>query len=103
VPPIVVEHVSERAPDLERRPEWAEVKTIGENATRPFEQAIESLSQPNAERLHAARELPRALRLDNDVQVIRLDGIMNDARIPGARQAKRLAHLTKRALFAQVR
>jgi hypothetical protein len=79
------------------------VETIGENATSTLEQAIEPLRETDRERLHPLSEARGVPSLHDEMKVIRLHRVVNDACIARSRQAQGLTHDTKGPPFAQIR
>jgi hypothetical protein len=75
----VVEHVHERIPDGERRAERARVVVVVEDAASTSPKPVAAASDADQEPLHAAREAARIVRLDHPVQVVRLNGVMDQA------------------------
>jgi hypothetical protein len=84
VPAVVVDDVGAGVADLARRGEHAQVVALDEDRALAAQQAVEALGDPDAEALEGARELPGAVGFDGEVQVVALDGPVDDA---GARAA----------------
>jgi hypothetical protein len=103
VAPKIVEDVSDRSPDLERRLQRAGVKAVVEDASFSREEPVESLREPNGEGLHTSRQQPFAGRFDQQVDVIRLYRVVNDARISNPPQRQSFPHDAKGAPAPQAR
>lgn len=103
VPAIIIEQIRERAPHLERRPQPTDVETIGKDPSTARQRAIEPLRQANRERLYPLGETLRILGFDEQMDVVRLHGVMNDASVAGSRHAERFTHDAKGLPFAQAR
>jgi len=91
--PAIEQNVDQTVPDLAGRSQRAAVETIGPHAAGVSDPPVDRLRQANAEPLHPARQRGRAVGLDEQVQVVRLDREMHDAEVCGgrAREAARIA------------
>ncbi len=70
------------------------MEAVGEHAAAQPEHPVHGSCEPRAERLHAARQIPRARGLDDRVQVIALNRVVHDAEAPAlARCAERAFEL----------
>ena len=77
VPARVQQHVGNRVPDLPRRPQHVHVAAIGEHAPSAVKDAVHATREARGDRLHPAREVPSAGRLDDHVHVVVLDRVVN--------------------------
>ncbi|HEX9243825.1 MAG TPA: hypothetical protein VF875_15380 [Anaeromyxobacter sp.] len=99
----VPEHVPHRVPDLGRRPEDVRVVAVGEHRAGAPHHAIQAASDPDGERAHAARERPRPVRLDDEVEVVAQDREVRDPESPiAARPAYCRVDHPERPLAPQV-
>ncbi len=84
--PPVLQHVDQRVPDLPRRAEQPRVVAIAPHCPAPPENPVHGLRHPHSEPLAPPGEARRALRLDEEMQVIRLDAeVQHPERPPGGR------------------
>src|SRR5262249_26547695 len=75
----VLDHVLHRGGGLPQRLEHVHGVAVGEDLASPRGEPVERARQPDGEPLHRAREGRRVLRLDDQVQVAALDGVVDDA------------------------
>jgi hypothetical protein len=66
------------------------MKSISPHPSATFEQAVHGLRDPDRHSLHAARESPGIFRFDEQVQVICLDAVMQNAESVAARSVERV-------------
>ena len=76
----VVQHVTQRAPHLERRPEGASVIAIGEHGPASTEVAIDSSRNSNGQALKTSPESPAVRRFGDEVDVVALNGVLAQAK-----------------------
>jgi hypothetical protein len=71
------------------------VSSIGEHRADALEDAVRRTRDPRAQRLHPAREIMRARRFDDRVDVVALDRVVDEAETPAfAGGAEALLQLT---------
>lgn len=80
VPSRVQEHVSQRVAGLAGRSELASVIAVGEDATSTPRSAIDRAGEPDGQPLHPARERAPVRGLDDEVQVVSLNRIVEQAK-----------------------
>src|SRR4029453_2679808 len=80
--PNVEQHVRQRAPHLPRRPQYPQVVAVGEDPASPREDAIHAAREARGDRLHPAREIPRARRLDEQMEMIDLHRVVHEPESP---------------------
>jgi len=90
----VAQHVGDGVPRLARGAEHVAVIAVCEHAPGSPERAMNGPREPRADRLHPACEVSGGLRLDDQVDVIVLHGVVRDAKAPA------VAGLTQRPLEA---
>lgn len=83
----VVQRVVQRVPHLFRRAQNPLVVAVGEHAAASLHQPVERSRDPDGEPLHAARQRLCVERLDDEVQVIVLHAVVDDAHPRPARGA----------------
>jgi hypothetical protein len=86
----VQEDVRERVPDFVRRRERARVEAIGEDGAAAAEGAPRCARDAGGDGLHAAAEGDAVARFDDQVDVVGLDRVVDEAEAPalaGAREA----------------
>ena len=79
VPARVQQHVAERAVDLARGRQQVHVVAVGEHAPGPPCDAIHGPREPRADGGHAAAERAAIVRLDDEVRVIALERVVDEA------------------------
>lgn len=79
VPAGVREHVIEGIPDLARRAKCVQVIAIGEHWPGALEHAIHSASEACGDRFHAASERALVIRFHDQVDVISLERVVDEA------------------------
>jgi hypothetical protein len=79
--PAVQQDVDERVPNLTRRSQRAAVISVGPDVPGTSEPAVDCLRESDPESLHPAYEGPRPVRLDQQMDVVRLHGELHDAKI----------------------
>ncbi len=89
----VEEHVGERVADLTRGAKRAAVPAIAPDRTTPPQSAIEPTRNADGEPTHAGAERYPIRCLDQQVDVVALDGKVNDTHLPprASRMAPRIA------------
>jgi hypothetical protein len=80
--PRVQKHVGERVPDLSRRTQHLQVEAFEQDRSAAAEGEIDGSSEPRPDRLHPGRERPGTAGLDDHVNVVGLDRIVDQAKIP---------------------
>ncbi|HTE49673.1 MAG TPA: hypothetical protein VK698_02285 [Kofleriaceae bacterium] len=99
---VVEDHVSERVPDLGRRPERARVVAVAKQPAAAAERAVEPTGQSNLEADHPAGQASRAASLDDEMQVIRLHAELDHAEVRAMPTGEdRRAHDPHRVMTAQ--
>jgi hypothetical protein len=78
--PEVGQHVSHRVRYFARRAQHVLVVAIGKDRTASPKTRIQRLRDPDSKPLHRAPESGRAFALHDEVEVISLDGVVDDAR-----------------------
>jgi hypothetical protein len=91
VVPRVVENVAKRVANLARRLQRASVIAVVEQWTAATERAVNALRDADLEPLEPARPCLVARRLDDEVQVIRLDDELDDPEVIALRTPDRFA------------
>jgi hypothetical protein len=76
---VIVQHVQESAPDLERRAKRAGVVSVGKDRTAAPDACVQATREPHCEPLHRARERASSLRFYDEVDVVRLNRILHQA------------------------
>ena len=79
VPPRVEEHVRQGVADLTGCPQHVEVVAVREHWAATAEDPVDGPCQARADRLHARGQIVGARGLDDQVQVVGLDRVMDDA------------------------
>jgi len=74
----VVQDVDERVTDFARRPQDASVIAVREDFPATTVKTIEPLRDADREPLDAARERARVVRLGDQVQVVRLNRVLDE-------------------------
>jgi hypothetical protein len=77
---MIIQHVMERDFHLVRSLQCPSKVSISQHRSPATHHFVKRLSYSNRQPLHATRERTRIMRLSNDVQVISLNGIMNQAK-----------------------
>jgi hypothetical protein len=100
----VREHVRERIPDLARRPQDPKVIPIAQHGTVQPKGGVHQPREASTKRLHPAPELIGTVRFDHEVRVIRLDRILDHAKVASdVQRPKRAFELPHEAALAQRR
>src|SRR4051812_27723798 len=101
--PVISQHIPDGASSLAARGENMRVIAIGEHGSMPPRKRVEPLRQSDGKALHAAREGFSALHLDDEVEMVALDGEMDDPHaVQLARDAQDFADELGTAPGAQV-
>ena len=87
----IVEHVDERVPHLARRLEQVRVKAVPPDPPMAPESAVHGLREADREPAHTTLELRRPVRLYQQVQMIGLDAVVQNAEPTIAGDCERLA------------
>jgi hypothetical protein len=96
---VIREDIDERVADLARRREVAAVVAVAPDvAAFACEQAVHAERDADREAAHAVRELGVVVGLDDDVEVIGLDRIVDDAEAVAARAAGVLDRAAQHAM-----
>jgi hypothetical protein len=74
----VQEHVGKSIPDFSRISEHMNVTAIRQHPASSMKDAVHGPGKPRCDGLHSAREISRAGGLDDQVNVIALDGVMHE-------------------------
>jgi hypothetical protein len=82
----VQQHVGQRVPDLPRRPQHAQVVAVGEDPAAAPERPVHEPRQADTEGLHAPPQGASVVRLDHEVGVIGLQGVLHNVEIPSPTQ-----------------
>ena len=77
---LVLPHVAKRVERLSRRAQRACMVAIGEDPAAALELEVQVLREPDAEALHATRELTLALGFHHEMHVVRLHGVFDDTK-----------------------
>ena len=89
-------HISKGVADLARRRELPRVIAVANDAARAPERAVEPPRNANREPARARRESALVPRLDDEVQVVRLNSVLNQAKpkplLPVAKRAAKDGH-----------
>jgi hypothetical protein len=90
--PHVLDRVGDRVPHLARRPQHPQVVAIHKSGTPASERPVHSPREARGERLHSSAQRDRVIRLDHEVGMGALDGIVDDAEVAalGERAERRL-------------
>lgn len=88
--PRVEQHVGDRVSHLPRSPESAQVVAVGKDASGEGQGAARCERKPRRERHHAAGERASPVGFDDEVRVIRLDGIVHDAEVVAPQTLERV-------------
>jgi hypothetical protein len=100
----VQEHVCKRVPHLARGPQDPQVVAVAQHGASASHDAIHDPREPRAKRIHSAAQLHRVRGLDQEVRVIRLDRVLDDAEVaPGAQRPERALELRDQAPAPQRR
>jgi hypothetical protein len=75
---MIVQNVDESAPYFERRPKNARVVAIRKDSPPPPETPIQRASKTHAEALHRARKRALSVCLDDEMQMVRLNGKLRE-------------------------
>jgi len=103
VMPIIAQDVADRVGNLSPRLERAGVIAIGKDGAFAARQGIEPLGDADGEALHAPRKRFGAIDFDQQMQVIALNGVMDDAHPKAkARLAKRIFQQPRSPVRPQV-
>jgi hypothetical protein len=78
--PVILQHVDEIAPDLERRAKWPRVIVIGNDRPAPPHSFVQATSQAHREPLHRARKRAPALRFYNEMKMVALNRVLHEPR-----------------------
>jgi hypothetical protein len=97
----VVEDVDERVTHFTRRPQQARVVAIAPDASAPTEDAVDRLRQSNREALDAAREPCDGIRLDDEMQVVALHAVVQDAEAWCPERSERMTDRRYRVVVAE--
>lgn len=96
VPACIQQHVPERMVHLARRREQSCMIAIGEHRARPPRRSIERSSEPRTDRHHPAAERATIVGFDDQVRVIPLQRVLDQAeaatRAAARERARDLAH-----------
>ena len=92
VAPRVVEDVGQRIARVAGGGDLHGVVAVGKHAATAPHDAVEPLGHPDAESLHALAEHALVGRLANEVDVVALDRVVDDAKEPRTGVAKRPIH-----------
>src|SRR5262249_55601019 len=99
----VAEDVYERAPDLRWRAERSRVVAVGEDRALALHEAIEALRHADGHALDGAGERAGVARLDDEVDVVVLDGELGHTRVePDARGEERALEDAKAPAAAEL-
>lgn len=79
--PRVEQYVRERVPHLARRAQQVEVVPPVENGACARKHAVDRACEPRANGLHPARESSLRIGLDEEMRVIALQGVVQDAEV----------------------
>lgn len=74
----IQQDIRDRIANLARRAKNLQVIAIAQHAPATARDPVHGSREPSTERLHAAREISRARRFDDEVNVIRLERVVND-------------------------
>src|SRR6185436_20822492 len=85
----VVQRVDERVPHLARRREDASVISITEDTPGALPRTVEPARDPRRESVQATGESPLVAGLGEEVDVVRLDAVLDDAEGAARRRGKR--------------
>jgi len=100
--PTIQENVGQRVPHLAWRPKRMRMIPVRPNAPVTLGEAIDCLCESNPESLHAASERALVRRFDQKMDVVRLDGKLNDAEGAIGPDRDRLAKRGEDALAAEL-
>jgi hypothetical protein len=78
----VQQHVGDCVPHLARRPQDPHVGAIGEHPARVPEDAVRGAREARGDRLQPARQVAGARGLDDQVRVVGLDAVVDEAEAP---------------------
>lgn len=76
---VVGQDVADSVPCFARRFQRVGMVAVGKHAAAAAGEGVEALCEADAEALHGARKRDRAFGLDDEMQVIPLDGVVDDA------------------------
>jgi len=100
----IEKHVRERCVNFPRSPQGVEMKSSVENCAGVSERAIHGTGEPCADRLHAAGEARHRIRLEQQVSMVALQGVLQDAEVPAlAGRAQASLKLSHEGATAQAR
>jgi hypothetical protein len=94
----VRDDVHERIAHFARRPKRVYVVTVRPDATTAAEQAVDAARDAHGKALHAPREERTIVRLDEQVNVVRLHAEMNNAKEPLLRGSNLCQHAAEHRL-----
>jgi hypothetical protein len=102
--PDIEQHVRKGVANLSRRPQHSDVITTVQNRTRATERAVRRSREPRRHGLHPAPHGLLPGRLDQQVDVIALHGVVDDPKVPPlTAPPKAVAEHAKKAPAAQGR
>jgi phage protein D len=87
----VLKHVDQRRAHLARRAQRAGVVAVAEDTTGATQKPVERSRDAHEQSLHAARERAPVGGLDDQVQVVRLDRMVNQAQAEALAAARECA------------
>ena len=99
----VREHVLASVPRLPRGAQLVRVVAVGEDRSAPAHDAVQGAGHANLQALHGARERQLVGRLDDEVDVVPLNGEVNEPEAePGTPPFESAPQLTKATMRAKV-
>ena len=101
--PEVIEHVHERVPYFAGRRQQARMIPVSPHATVAPENAIDRLRDANRQAAYASLESDRVVRFDEQVDVVALDAVVQNAKGAVARGGERGSRCGERALMTERR
>jgi hypothetical protein len=99
----VLQHIQERVPYLPRRGERPRVVAITPDSTLAPEEAVDRPGDPDREPLNTAREPRRPVGLHQQVEMIGLDAVVEEAEAVAGGGGERAPHGREKWLVAQGR
>src|SRR2546426_10967425 len=97
--PVVAENIAHGVCHLAPRAERVRMIAVREDGSAPIRAPVEALCEANGQALHAPSESEGAFRFDKQMQVIALDGVVDDAHTEALRSLlKRRRDLFRAAL-----
>lgn len=100
---MVFQHVLQRVAHLTQRSQDAVLNALRKHAASARPQLVQRASDTTIETLHASRERPAIIRFDDQMQMVRLDRVVDDVKGRALRRANAARDHVALAQLAQSR